>query len=60
MPQDPLKHIRDDFAVRRMVAKNRGDDDEMRRIEVDERETFELLGQPSVRVFHSARPGHAG
>ena len=54
---DDLKHIRDDFAVRRMVAKNRGDEEEVRRTDEDEKETFELLQQPAVRVFHGARPG---
>ena len=54
---DDLKHIRDDFAVRRMVAQHRGDEAEVRRIGEDIQETRELLGQCAVRVIHGARPG---
>lgn len=52
-----LQHIRNQFACRRQVAKNQGDEAAVRRIDQEERETLELLSQPAVRVFHGARPG---
>ena len=54
---DHLKHIRNDFACRREAAIHRGDEAEVRRVDEDERETFELLSQPAVPVLHGARPG---
>ena len=53
--EDSLQHIRNDFACQRQAAVHRGDEEEVRRIDEDERETLELLGRPSVPVLHGAR-----
>ena len=52
---DSLKLIRNDFAVPRLVAQHRGDDDDVRRIDEGERETLKLLSQPAIHVFHGVR-----
>ncbi len=54
---DVLKTILNDLAVQRMAAKHRGGEDKLRRIDEDERETREHLGQPAVRVLRGARTG---
>ena len=44
-------------AYQRRAAQYRGDEDELRRINEDERETLELLEKPAVPICQGAGPG---